>query len=154
IGSFMKTRQLVLSLVGIVGLVVAFEIGFHLQTSHPSNPNNRRITISASPNAGKCGVDFPVAVLNYNQNQSVQWRSLDNKYWITSLSVEPPSSPPYEPENPLVPQDEPVVVEPNGTSKMYHVKAKEKYYMYAIFDHAPATNSKNPCKAATDDRDT
>jgi hypothetical protein len=150
----MKTRQLVFSLAGIVGLIVAFEIGLHLQIPHPPNPNNRLITITASPEAGKCGVDFPVAVLHYNQNQSVQWRSNDNKYWISFLTVETPPTPPYVPENPLVPQHEPVVVEPHGTSRMFHVKEKEKYYMYAIFDHDPATNGKNPCKAATDDRDT
>jgi hypothetical protein len=151
----MKPRQIGFGLVGIVGLVIAFEIGLHLQTPPPSpNPNNRLITISASPlpDTGKCEVDFPVAVLRYSQNHSVQWASNDNKYWVSFLTIDSPAG--YTPENPLAPPDEPVVIEPHGQSKTYHVKPKAKYYMYAIFDHDPQTNNKNPCKTATDDHDT
>jgi len=79
----MKTRQLGFGLVGIVGLLIAFEVGLHLQnppTSH--NPNDRLITISASPapDTGKCEVDFPVVFLRYNQGHTVQWESNDNQY--------------------------------------------------------------------------
>src|SRR5260370_6283006 len=81
----MKTRQLMFSLVGIVGLVIAFEIGFHLQPPPcpAHNPDNRLITISASPSPdiGKCEVDFPVALLRYKR--TVQWAWNDNKYWIS-----------------------------------------------------------------------
>lgn len=154
----MNARQLGFALVGIVGLVIAFEIGLHFHLTTPPapsrNPNNRLITISASPapDVGKCEVDFPVAVLHYQQNQSVQWISNDNKYWISFINVDSPAG--YTPENPLAPPDEPDVVEPHSLSKAYHVKQKTKYYIYAIFDHDPATNNKNPCKAATDDHDT
>jgi hypothetical protein len=148
----MKARQLGFGLVGIVGLVIAFEIGLHLQAPPPPhNPNNRLVTISASPppDTGKCEVDFPVAFLRYNQNHSVQWASNDNKYWISFLAVDPP--PGY---TPLAPPDDPVIVEPKSLSKMYNVKPKAGYYIYAIFDHDPSTNNKNPCKTATDDHDT
>jgi hypothetical protein len=154
----MKTRQLALGLVGIVALVIAFVVGLHLQVPHPPNPNNRLITISAS-DSGKCDVDFPIAVLHYNQNHSVQWASNDNKYWVSFLIIDfspeyplPPQ--PYTPENPLVPPHKSVVIEPHGVSIMYHVKPQMKYYMYAIFDHDPATNPKNPCKYANDEKDT
>jgi hypothetical protein len=60
----------------------------------------------------------------------------------------------YTPENPLAPADDPVALEAHRRSRIYPVKPKTKYYMYAVFDHDPATNSKNPCKSATDDRDT
>jgi hypothetical protein len=147
-----KVRQLGFGVVGIVGLVIAFEIGLHLQAPPPPhNPSNRIVTISASPppDTGKCEVDFPVAFLRYNQNHSVQWASNDNKYWISFLTVDPP--PGY---TPLAPSDDPVIVEPKSLSKMYNVKPKTGYYMYAIFDHDPSTNNKNPCKTATDDHDT
>ncbi len=150
----MKTRQLMFSLVGIVGLVIAFEIGLHLQAPPPPahNPDNRLITISASPppDNGKCEVDFPVAFLRYKH--TVQWASNDNKYWISFLTIDSPSG--YTAENPLAPPDDPVVVAPLGVSPTYNVKKKVKYYKYAIFDHDPATNNKNPCKTATDDGDT
>jgi hypothetical protein len=151
----MNARRLSFGLVGIVGLVMAFEIGLHLQTPPPPpNPNNRLVTISASPppDTGKCEVNFPVAVLRYNQNHSVQWTSSDNKYWISFLTIDAPSG--YTPENPLAPPDDPVVIQAHTVSKIYHVKPKTKYYMYAIFDHDPSTNNKNPCKTATDDHDT
>ena len=145
----MNARQTGFALVGIVGLVIAFEIGIHLRTPPlPSrNPNNRLITISASPapDVGKCEVDFPVAFLHYQQNHSVQWASNDNKYWISFSS---------KPGNPLASADDPVIVQPHSLSKMYHVKHQTNYYMYAIFDHDPSTNNKNPCKSATDDHDT
>jgi hypothetical protein len=150
----MSTRQLGFGLVGVIGLVIAFEIGFRLQTpSPPPNPNNRLITISAStpPDIGKCEVNFPVAVLRYSQNHTVQWASNDNKYWVSFLTIDPPAG--YTPENPLASAD-PVVIEPHSESSPYKVKPKAKYYMYAIFDHDPATNNKNPCKTATDDHDT
>lgn len=150
----MKTRQVVFSLVGIVGLVIAFEIGRHLQIPPPPtrSSHKRLVTISASPppDTGKCEVDFPVAFLRQNAH-SIQWASDDNKYWISFLTIDPPSG--YTPENPLIPPDDPVIVTTNG-SKTYKVKPKTKYYMYAIFDHDPATNPKNPCKAADDDHDT
>jgi hypothetical protein len=154
----MKTRQLTFGVVGIVGLVIAFEIGLHLRAPHAPNPNTRVITISASPppDVGKCEVDFPVAFLRYNLNQSVQWVSSDNKYWISFLTIDSPPDLPadYKPENPLAPPDDPVIVEPHIQPRTYHVKPKTKYYMYAIYDHDPSTNSNNPCKAATDDKDT
>lgn len=151
----MSTRQLGFGLVGVIGLVVAFEIGLHLQTaSPPPNPNNRLITISDSPppDTGKCEVDFPVAVLRYSQHHSVQWASNDNKYWVSFVSIDAPAR--YTSENPLVPPDDPVIIEPHSLSKRYNVKPKMNYYMYAIFDHDPSTNNKNPCKSATDDHDT
>ena len=147
----MKTGQVVaLSVVAVVGLVIAFEIGLHLRTlPSPRNPNARVITISASTkDASKCEEDYPVAVLHFNQNQSVQWQSLDKKYWISFVTIGPQPG-----ENPLAPNDDPVSVDANGGSKTYHVKPNEKYYMYAIFDHDPATNNQNPCKTATDDHD-
>jgi hypothetical protein len=76
----MKTGQVVFGLVAVIGLVIAFEVGRHLQIpAFPGgNPNTRLITISASSDAGKCTVDFPVALLRYSQN-SVQWASNDSK---------------------------------------------------------------------------
>jgi hypothetical protein len=150
----MKARQLGLGLVGIVGLVIAFEVGLHLQAPPPShNPNERLITISASPapDTGKCDVDFPVVFLRYNQGHTVQWASNDNKYWISFREI---AAPPGTAESPLDSSEDTVMVDLNQPSQKYHVKHKEKYYLYAIFDHDPATNNKNPCKTATDDKDT
>jgi hypothetical protein len=149
----MKSRQLAFGLVALIALVIAFEVGRRLKMPPVPTPNNRLITISGSPapDTGKCEVDFPVAFLRYSRN-SVQWASADNKYWISFIMINAP--PNYQPENPLSPPDEPVVVEPHSMSRIYNVKPKAGYYMYAIFDHDPATNSKNPCKAASDDRDT
>lgn len=148
----MQTRQLGFALVGIVILVIGFVVGLRFQTSPPStrNPKDRLITISAA-GTGKCEVDFPVALLHYDH--TVQWASNDNQYWISFLTIDAPAG--YTPENPLVPvpSNEPAVVASHGLSKKYNVIPKTKYYMYAIFDHDPSTNSKNPCKAATDDRD-
>jgi hypothetical protein len=150
----MKTRQVVFGLVGIIGLVIAFEVGRHLQTPLPPtrDPSNRVVTISASPppDTGKCEVDFPVAFLR--QNKHVQWASNDNKYWVSFLIIDPP--PGYTPENPLDPPDDPVIIGPNSASRKYKVKVTTKYYMYAIFDHDPTTNPQNPCKTAIDDHDT
>ena len=150
----MKTRQVVFGLVGIIALAVAFEVGrrWNLQMETLTlNPNkDRRVTISASPdNIGKCEVDYPVAFLR--QKNRVQWASNDNKYWVSFLTIDAP--PGYTPENPLVPTDDPVVVDPNHPSKLYNVKLATKYYMYAIFDHDPTADPKNPCKAAVDDHD-
>lgn len=148
----MNARQLGFALVGIVGLVIAFEIGLHLTTAPPlsRNPNNRLITISASPapDTGKCEVDFPVAFLRYNHNHTVRWASNDNKYWISFVTPDG-----HPAESPLI-TDKPVVIEAHGKSAMYNVKPQANYYMYAIFDHDPATNSSNPCKRADDERDT
>jgi len=148
----MKTRQLGFALVGIIGLVLAFEIGLHLQAPPPSrNPKDRLVTISASPapDTRKCEVDFPVVFLRYSRDDSVQWASSDNKYWISFVSE---NGTPVE--SPLAPPHNPVVIEAHGASKVYHVKPKEGYNMYAIFDHDPATNNQNPCKNASDDHDT
>ncbi len=148
----MKARQLGFGLVGIIGLVIAFEVGLHLQAPPPShNPKDRLITISASPapDRGKCEVDFPVVFLRYNQGHSVQWASSDNKYWISFVSDDGTPV-----ESPLAPPHNPVVIEAHGASRVYNVKPKEGYNMYAIFDHDPSTNNKNPCKTATDDHDT
>jgi len=150
----MKARQLGLGLLGIVGLVIAFEVGLHLQAPPPShNPNERLITISASPapDTGKCDVDFPVVFLRYNQGHTVQWASNDNKYWISFREI---ADAPGTAESPLDTSEDTVIVDLNQPSQKYHVKHKEKYYLYAIFDHDPATNNKNPCKTATDDKDT
>jgi hypothetical protein len=150
----MKTRRVVSGLVGIIGLVIAFEVGRHLQTppSPTRNPNDRLVTISASPppDVGKCELDYPVAFLR--QHGHIQWASRGNKYWVSFLTIGPPP-PNYTPENPLVPADDPVIVDANGSSRMYNVKPKTKYYMYAIFDHDPTTNPNSPCKEATEDHD-
>ena len=143
----MKTPQVVLSLVGIIALVIAFEVGHHLQPPPSRDSSTRLVTISASSETGKCGVDYPVVSLSYSHH--IQWKSNDNKYWVSFLKIEPPPG-----ENPLVPPDDPVIVDLNHPSRSYNVKPKTKYYMYAIFDHDPTINPNNPCKAATDDRDT
>jgi len=146
----MSARQLGFGLLGVVGIAIAFEIGLHVRPpSH--DPKKRVITISAS-GPGKCDVDFPVTVLHYGKGHTVRWASTDNKYWISSISKETPSGP--VPDNPLIPSHDTVVVDPTQGSEEYHVKPTNNYYMYAIFDHDPATNSQNPCKAATDDKDT
>jgi hypothetical protein len=148
----MKTRQLGLVVAGLLGLVIAFEVGLHLQNSPapPRNPKSRRITISASspPGSGQCEVDYPVADLHYDH--TVEWASDDNKYWVSFITIEPPETA----ENPLIPADDPVIVDPRSIPKTYNVKSKTKYYMYAIFDHDPAAGNKTPCKRATDDHDT
>jgi hypothetical protein len=152
----MKTRQVVFGLVGIIGLLIAFEVGRRLQASPPRalNANNRLITISASPppDTGKCEVDFPVVFLRHRAH-SIQWASSDNKYWVSFLNLGE-LIPGYTPENPLDPLEDPVVVDPNNTSKKYHVKLATKYYMYAIFDHDPNTDPNHPCKKASEDHDT
>jgi hypothetical protein len=150
----MKTRQVVFGLVGIIALVIAFEVGrrWNLQMETLTlNPKDRHVTISASPqpDTGKCEVDYPVVFLR--QQNHVQWASSDKKYWVSFLTIDAP--PGYTPENPLVPTDDPVVVDPNHPSKLYNVKLATKYYMYAIFDHDPTADPKNPCKAAVDDHD-
>lgn len=141
----MKTRQLPFVLVGIIGLIVAFEIGRHFETSpRPTrSSSDRTVSISASPSPDTgCEVDYPVAFLR--QRNHIQWASNDNKYWISS----------FTPENPLVPPDDPVIVDANHPSIKYGVTTKENYYMYAIYDHDPKTDPSNPCKKATDDHDT
>jgi len=153
-GELMKTRQLLFVLVGIIGLIIAFEIGRHFQTSPRStrSSNERTVSISASPSPDTgCEVDYPVAFLR--QRNHIQWASNDNRYWITFLTIEPPV-PGYTPESPLVPPDDPIVVDANQPSTKYGVTSREKYYMYAIYNHDPKTDPSNPCKKATDDRDT
>jgi hypothetical protein len=150
----MKTRQLVFGLVGIVGLAIAFVVGLHLQAPPPSrNPKDRLITISASPgpDAGKCEVDYPVAFLRYNQGHTVQWASTDNQYWISFREI---AAPPGTAESPFENSAYTVIVDSTHPSQKYRLKHKEKYYMYAIFDHDPTLNNQNPCKAANEDHDT
>lgn len=157
----MKTRQLVWSLVGIAGLVIAFVLGLHLRTPTPSarNPTERLITISASPSPEiGCEVDYPVASLRPNINH-IQWASGDHEYWIsfTQLGEVPPQG--YAPENPLLPSEDPVIVPANDVSGKFNVKydpnRTENYYMYAIYDHDPRTNPNNPpCKKASIEHDT
>ena len=146
----MSARQLGFGLLGIVGIALAFVIGLRLRPPG-HNANKRVITISAL-GPGKCDVDFPVTVLHYGKGHTVRWASTDNKYWISSISKE--SSSGSGPNNPLVPPDDTVVVDPTQGSSEYHVTSTTNYYMYAIFDHDPTTNNQNPCKSATDDRDT
>jgi len=152
----MKLRQVAFGVAGIIGLLLAFELGRHLQS--PSGParalNNRRITISASPDKGKCEVDFPVALVSKSAH-TVQWTSNDNPYWVSFLTIKPPAvAPPYTPENPL--DGDPVYVDASHPSNMYKIKvnATTKYYYYAIYDHDPKGDNSNPCKDAGDDHDT
>ena len=96
----MKTRQIVFSLVGIVGLLIAFEVGRHLQaiSSTTRSPNDRLVTISASPAPETgCEVDFPVVFLR-QQRHRVQWQSQDKPYWISFLKLDE-VIPGYTPEN-------------------------------------------------------
>ena len=158
----MKIRQLVLTVAGIAGLVIAFLVGRYLRVAK-SNPADRTIWISAAlpPQTG-CVVNFPVAYLDPNLNQ-IQWASTDKQYWVRFQPLAE-STPGYAPGDPLrpQPQNDTVPVDLNNPSRKFNVQAnpnhgdpnKPDYYMYDIYDHDPATNPNNPCKQAPDDRDT
>jgi len=122
-------------------------------SSTTRSPNDRLVTISASPAPETgCEVDFPVVFLR-QQRHRVQWQSQDKPYWISFLKLDE-VIPGYTPENPLDPSDDPVVVPANSTTQKYRVQPKTKYYKYAIFDHDPTLDPTKPCKKASNDLDT
>lgn len=154
----MKSRQVVTGLIALIGLGIAFAVGRYLQRPTTCPNHTRCITVSAGSTAGKCYVDYPVAVLLYTDQGSdhVQWFSKDNKYSVTFLNVTPPAgSTPlpsgYTPESPLAPPQEPVYFDSSNPSGAFNVKHKDKYYYYAIFDQ---NYPNSPCKVSTDDQDT
>jgi hypothetical protein len=155
----MKIRQVVLSLIGLIGLGIAFGVGRYFQST-PLLNYDFTIYVHSGP-TGKCIVRPPIQLMSYN-NDRVQWASDDNDYWVEFINVTPPAGSvyppippdpithqPYVPESPL-PHDENHVHfyldHPTGLSK---VKPKTKYYYFAIFDQTG-----NPCKVSTDDKDT
>jgi hypothetical protein len=155
----MKIRQVIISLIGLIGLGIAFGVGRY---SRPlvTCPNNTRCIMVSAGSAGKCSVNYPVALLHYTDSDSdrVQWFSNDSKYSVTFLNIAPPpgypplpTNPPYSPESPLAPPQEPVYFDSSNPSSSFNVKHKDKYYYYAIFDQK---NPGSPCKVSTDDRDT
>jgi len=158
----MNMRQLGLTVAVAAGLVIAFLVGQNLKVAK-TNPTDRLVTISVSPTSPTvCEVDYPVAALRPNANK-MQWASAYNQYWISFVTLGETVSG-YTPESPLVsgPANGIVAVAANNSSPKFNVKAdpshgdpsKPDYYMYAIYDHDPATNPNNPCKKASDDRDT
>lgn len=163
----MKVQPLVWTVAGIAALLIAFLIGRHLQGPTPIARNaDRLVTISVSPTSPTdCEVDYPVASLKQNVNK-IAWVSNDKEYWVSFLPLgeNPPG---YTPESPLVSQANIVVVPPlsNSPPDKFDVKYDQNhvgincpgcpdYYMYAIYDHDPATNPNNPCKKASIEHDT
>jgi hypothetical protein len=156
----MTVRHLVPALAGIAALLIAFLVGRYLLNPTPiaRNPADRLVTISASPSPQTgCEVDYPVASLRENINH-IQWGSTDVEYWISFKQLGETPSVGYVPESPLLPQQDPVVVQANNPSRKFTVKydpkRPENYYMYAIYDHDPSTNPNNPCKKASIEHDT
>ena len=154
----MKVRQVVFGLLALIGFGIAFGVGRHSRPLVNCPNNTRCITVSADSTAGKCSVDYPVALLNYTESGSdrVQWSSNDDQYSVTFLNITPPAgSTPlpstYTPESPLAPPQEPVSFDKSNPSIAFNVKHKDKYYYYAIFDQK---NPGSPCKVSTDDQDT
>jgi hypothetical protein len=154
----MKIRQVGFGLLALIGFGIAFGVGRYFQRPATRPNNTRCITVSAGNTAGKCYVDYPVAVLRYTDQNTdrVQWFSNDNKYSVTFLNIAPPAGfPPlpsgYSPESPLAPPQEPVYFDSSNPSRAFNVKHKDKYYYYAIFDQ---NYPNSPCKASTDDQDT
>jgi hypothetical protein len=156
----MKTRQVASSLAGIAALVIAFVLGLYLRTPTPPALNRTdklvRISASPSPETG-CEVDYPVASLRAGINH-IQWASSDKNYWISFKDLrENPDG--YVAENPLVPDQDPMIVPAGRLSGKFNVKydtnRPENYYMYAIYDQDPKTNPNNlPCKKASLEHDT
>jgi hypothetical protein len=157
----MKIRQVVFGLLALIGFGIAFGVGRYFQRPATRPNNTRCITVFAGSTAGKCYVDYPVAVLHYTDQDTdrVQWFSNDDKYSVTFLNIAPPpgypplpTNPPYTPESPLAPPQEPVYFDSSNPSGAFNVKHKDKYYYYAIFDLTHPTTI--PCKVSTDDQDT
>jgi hypothetical protein len=153
----MKIQRVVFGLIGIIGLGIAFGVGRYFQHAPTCPDNTRCITVSVE-SAGKCQVNYPVANLSYS-NEFVQWFSKDDKYSVTFLNIAPPpgypplpTNPPYTPESPLAPPQEPVYFDSSNPSRAFNVKHQVKYYYYAIFDLTYPTTI--PCKVSTDDQDT
>jgi hypothetical protein len=150
----MKMRQVVTGLIALIGLGIAFVVGRYFQRPVTCPNNTRCITVSAGSTAGKCSVDYPVAVLHYTDR--VQWFSNDNKYSVTFVNITPPAGSTslpsgYNPESPLAPPQEPVYFDSSNPSTAFNVKHKSKYYYYAVFDQ---NYPNSPCKVSTDDQDT
>jgi len=161
----MKTRQVVLGLIALIGLGNAFGVGRHFPPPPPPPPpaacdptTTRCIHVSVDgAGTGKCQVDSPVANLSYLKHEKVEWISTDQEYAVSFLQITPPAgSTPlpsgYVPESALAPPTDPVYFNPSQPAGPFNVKQKVKYYYYAIFFKADYPNK--PCKVSTDERDT
>jgi len=151
----MKIRQLVIGFIGLIGLVIAFGVGRHFRSGSPLSIHDLEVTVSSNGD-GTCHVNTPVIWMDHSVDR-VEWSSTDDRYLITFITIDPPAgSPPlpsnYVKETPLLPPTEPITISPGHPSGFFHVKAKAKYYYYAIFDQNYPNNP--PCKVSTDDHDT
>jgi hypothetical protein len=150
----MKIRQLVIGVLGLIGLGIAFGVGRYFRSFSPRSSHDLEVTVYSNGN-GTCYVNAPVIVMDHSADR-VEWSSNDDPYLITFINIDPPvGSAPlpsgYQKETPLVPPTEPVTIDKTHPSGFFHVKAKVKYYYYAIFDQ---NYPSNPCKVSTDDHDT
>ena len=155
----MKLRQAVFGLIALVVAAIAFGVGRYFRPN-PLVNHAFTIYVHSDPTTGSCQASSPIQNLSYNTDQ-VQWEDDDqnqHKYWVDFTNITPPPIPPdpithqpYVPESPLAHNEDHVLFSPGHPTGLFHVKPKEKYYYYAIFDQS---NPSQPCKAALDDRDT
>jgi len=140
-----------------IGLVVLLASIFIVEAGckNPQNPNilaanpHRVVTISSvSPGASNpCEADFPVTLLTRHKNQTIAWAAADHDYWIQFANG-----------SPIGADNINIKVPSKGHTDRYSIAPTvtvPQYYMYAIYDVDPTTNSSaKACKAANDDHDT
>jgi len=158
----MKIRQVVIGLIGLIALVISFEVGRYFRPA-PLALHDFTIGVQTDSTTGKCIATSPILNMHYTTDDRVQWMDNDtrnHKYWVDFTNVNPPpgsvyppipTSPPYTPESPLEHNDDHLLFSPSNPTGFFKVKQKDKYYYYAIFDQG---NPSQPCKVSTDDKDT
>ncbi len=147
----MKVRNVMaLGLVTIVASAVATGCGDHKFAPTPLAKIHRAVTISlvTDNDPSACEVDYPVALLRWGKNHTMNWVSDDHAYWIFF-----PGGSPMGPGFTI-----PVPAGGNtGDLSVAKKLASPTYYKYAIYSQDPGpgpTPVGNPCKDADDQRDT
>ena len=147
-------RQVVFGVLGLIGLVIAFEVGRYFKFT-PLVVNDYNILVS-SDGKGNCAANLPIIGMHYSADR-VQWVSQDDHYSITfsKPGIVPPEGYPvlpndYQPESPLEHDEDNVPFYPGHPTGLFKVHQKTKYYYYAIFDQS---NPSKACKVSTDDHD-
>jgi hypothetical protein len=105
----MKIRQVVIGLIGLIGLGIAFGVGRYFRpTPLAIHPPDFDIYVRSDPAvAGKCLVTTPIVLMSYT-NDRVRWVAEDTQYHQYSVEfiniTPPPNYPPIPATTPLTPR--------------------------------------------------
>jgi hypothetical protein len=147
----MKVRHAkALGLITIIASALSTGCGDHKLAPTPFVKIHRVVTISlvTDNDPSACEVDYPVALLRWGRNHTMNWVSADHAYWLFFPSGSPMG------------RGYTIPISAGGNTGDLSPVAKPAsptYYKYAIYSQDPGpgpTPVGNPCKDADDQHDT